>query len=233
MHRRVPGPEKCYICNIMVAPRSRRAARPVRRAPDRSVATQARGVRRREALLEAVLRIVARDGVAAVTHRAVAAEAGVTHRLTTYYFSTKDQMLLEAFRHHAARSLERTERAARRDAAARGAPRGAARGRDRRRDRRRPRRAPPGPGGAAAEYSLVLEIPRQPPSRADYAAWQARIEAVLREHAVALNSDDPEADVRILQAVMRGLQLESLASPGRPRGRAQLRRLVARLLKKL
>jgi hypothetical protein len=88
-------------------------------------------------------------------------------------------------------------------------------------------------GGAAAEYSLVLEIPRQPALAADYAAWQARIEAVLRDHAVALNSDDPDADVRILQATMRGLQLESLARPGRSLPRAELRRLVARLLKAL
>ena len=169
-----------------------------------------------------------------MTHRAVAAEAGVTHRLTTYYFATKEQMLLEAFRHLAARSLERTERAARagcrRDA---GQPHGGARGRDRRRDRRRPRRPAGGPGSAAAEYSLVLEIPRQPSLALDYAAWQARVQAILREHALALHSDDPEADVRILQAVMRGLQLESLARPGRPRGRAELRRLIARLLKRL
>jgi len=179
-----------------------------------------------------VLRIVARDGVAAVTHRAVAAEAGVTHRLTTYYFSTKEQMLLEAFRHHAARSLERTERAAKPIAAARGRIAALEAAIDAVTDAvLAGLRAET--GGAAAEYSLVLEIPRQPALAVDYAAWQARIEAVLRAHAVALDSDDPEADVRILQAAMRGLQLESLANPGRPLPRAELRRLVARLLKAL
>lgn len=180
-----------------------------------------------------MLRIVARDGVAAVTHRAVAAEAGVTHRLTTYYFATKEQMLLEAFRHHAARSLERTESAARPVAAA-GADRPAAleAAIDAATDAVLGElRA--GIGGAAAEYSLVLEIPRQPALAADYEAWQERVQAVLRQHALALHSDDPEADVRILQAVMRGLQLESLARPGRPPRREELRRLIARLLKAL
>ena len=172
-----------------------------------------------------MLRVVARDGVAAVTHRAVAAEAGVTHRLTTYYFETKEQMLLDAFRHLAARSLERTERAAKPIAAAR--------------DRAAAMEAAidavtdavlGGLRGAAAEYSLVLEIPRQPALAADYALWQARLEALLRDHAVALHSDDPDADVRIIQAAMRGLQLESLAHPDRPLPRRKLRALVARLL---
>ena len=45
-------------------------------------------------------------------------------------------------------------------------------------------------GGAAAEYSLVLEIQRHPALAVDYAAWQARVGALLREHALALHSDD-------------------------------------------
>ena len=177
--------------------------------------------------------MVARDGVAAVTHRAVAAEAGVSHRLTTYYFATKEQMLLEAFRFHAFRSLERTQRAARPVAAAAPTDRAAALevaidavtdavvGELR------------ASGAAAAELSLVLEIPREPALAADYASWQARLREVLREHAVALHSDDPDADVRILQAAMRGFQLDSLARPGRPTPRAEIRRLVERLLKAL
>jgi DNA-binding transcriptional regulator YbjK len=214
----------------MAAARSRRASRPGR--PGRSVASQPRGALRREALLEAALRIVARDGVAAVTHRAVAAEAGVSHRLTTYYFETKEQMLLEAFRQLSARSLERTERAAKPIAAARDRAAAMEAAIDAVTD------AVLGSlrseiGGAAAEFSLVLEIPRQPALAVDYAAWQRRVEALLREHALALHSDDPEADVRILQAAMRGLQLESLSRPGRPLQRAALRRVVARLLKAL
>jgi len=214
---------------MRTAARSRRARATPRRRRDVRVGAQPRGARRREALLEAVLRLVAREGVAAVTHRAVAREAGASHRLTTYYFATKEQMLLEAFRHLSARSLERAERAAGPIAAApeRGAAMEAAI--DAVTD------AVLGglraePGGAAAEYSLVLEIPRQPALAADYAAWQGRVEAVLREHAIALGSDDPDADVRLIVAAMRGLQLEYLARPEQALPRPALRALVARLL---
>ena len=175
---------------------------------------------------------MAREGVAAITHRAVAREAGVSHRLTTYYFETKEQMLREAFSHLSARSLERTERAAKSVAAARsraaaleaaidavadvvlGGLRAEA-------------------GGAAAEFSLVLEIARQPGLAAGYAAWQERVQAIVCEHARALHSDDPEADARIIVAMLRGLQLELLASSVRPPSRAALRALLARLLTRL
>ncbi len=50
----------------------------------------------REALLAAVARIVAREGIAGVTLRAAAAEAGVTHGLATYHFPSREAMLEEA-----------------------------------------------------------------------------------------------------------------------------------------
>jgi AcrR family transcriptional regulator len=40
----------------------------------------------RRALLEAVVRVVARHGLDALTYRAVAKEAGVTHGLVSYHF---------------------------------------------------------------------------------------------------------------------------------------------------
>ena len=57
---------------------------------------QARGERRRGAILEAALRVIARRGVSAVTHRAVAAEAGVPLSSTTYYFESLDELLEDA-----------------------------------------------------------------------------------------------------------------------------------------
>ncbi|MGC7194489.1 TetR family transcriptional regulator, partial [Mycobacteroides abscessus subsp. abscessus] len=58
----------------------------------------ARGAARREALLDAALRLLAREGARAVTHRAVATEAGTTHGNARYYFGTLDQLLDEAMR---------------------------------------------------------------------------------------------------------------------------------------
>jgi AcrR family transcriptional regulator len=50
----------------------------------------------REALLRAVLRVVAQRGFAGLTYRAVAAEAGVTHGLVGYHFGSLEAMIGEA-----------------------------------------------------------------------------------------------------------------------------------------
>jgi TetR/AcrR family transcriptional regulator, regulator of biofilm formation and stress response len=54
---------------------------------------QARGERRRQAILEAALRVIAERGVPAATHRAVAEEADVPLSATTYYFESLDDLL--------------------------------------------------------------------------------------------------------------------------------------------
>jgi DNA-binding transcriptional regulator YbjK len=51
---------------------------------------------RRSAILDATVGILASEGLGAVTHRAVAREAGVPLAATTYYFSSKDELLAEA-----------------------------------------------------------------------------------------------------------------------------------------
>lgn len=51
-------------------------------------------VDRREALLEAAIRVVARLGMRGLTHRAVEIEAGVPHGSTTYYFGTRHDLLV-------------------------------------------------------------------------------------------------------------------------------------------
>lgn len=55
---------------------------------------KARGERRRREIIDATLRVVERDGVAGVTHRTVAREAGVPTASTTYHFASLDDLLL-------------------------------------------------------------------------------------------------------------------------------------------
>ncbi|HEX2313638.1 MAG TPA: TetR/AcrR family transcriptional regulator [Thermomonospora sp.] len=55
--------------------------------------------RRRAELLEALLEIAARRGLDEVSVREVAAQAGVSPAKVQYYFRTKDEMLLLAYRH--------------------------------------------------------------------------------------------------------------------------------------
>ena len=59
---------------------------------------------RRQQILDAAMRIVVRDGVRGVRHRAVAAEAGVPLSATTYYFKDIQDLLADAFALYVERS---------------------------------------------------------------------------------------------------------------------------------
>ena len=63
--------------------------------------------RTRDAIVAATVRIVAREGVAAVTHRRVAAEAGVALSSTTWHFAAKADILEAALRWSASREVGR------------------------------------------------------------------------------------------------------------------------------
>ena len=52
----------------------------------------------KDRLLDAAIQIAGREGLSAVTYRAVAARAGVTHGLVRHHFGTREQLLNEAFR---------------------------------------------------------------------------------------------------------------------------------------
>ena len=59
-------------------------------------ATTPKGEARRAALLDAVIRVLEAGGPGAVTHRAVAVEAGVPLAAATYYFASIDDLLVSA-----------------------------------------------------------------------------------------------------------------------------------------
>lgn len=62
---------------------------------------------RRAQIAEGLVRVVARDGMQAVTMRSVAAEAGVSLRLVQYYFTSKAQLLAGVLRHLERQSNDR------------------------------------------------------------------------------------------------------------------------------
>ena len=62
---------------------------------------------RRQQIADALLRVAATRGLHAAGMREVAAEAGVSLRLVQYYFGTKEELLLAAMQHLAARFSER------------------------------------------------------------------------------------------------------------------------------
>jgi DNA-binding transcriptional regulator YbjK len=72
------------------------------------VAVRAEASKRvQDAIVAATVSIVAREGVAAVTHRRLAAEAGVSLSSTTWHFATKTDILMAALRWTAAHEVAR------------------------------------------------------------------------------------------------------------------------------
>ena len=84
-----------YDCSCMVA------SMPTETGP-RAEASR----RTREAIVAATVRIVAREGVAAVSHRRVAAEAGVALSSTTWHFAAKADILEAALQWTASQEIE-------------------------------------------------------------------------------------------------------------------------------
>jgi DNA-binding transcriptional regulator YbjK len=77
---------------------ARRPARPRRYDPDR-----------RDRIIDATVAVMSRDGIAATTHRGVAAEADVPLGSLTYHFHGLDELRVEAFQRIAARMFSAYE----------------------------------------------------------------------------------------------------------------------------
>ncbi len=189
-----------------------------------------RGEQRRLDVLAATVRLLAREGPRAVTHRAVAAEAGTSLRATTYYFASRDELLTEALRHYANSALSRFDviRAPSSDSTTFDDPIEAAADllaltvfSDVVDDH----------AGLVAEYEVVLEISRRPVLEPAYAVFQAKLEDMLAGYAALLGSPDPVLDARIVLATLRGLELEALSRPSTPPSRSDLRAIFTRLLR--
>ncbi|MCL8014939.1 TetR/AcrR family transcriptional regulator [Streptomyces sp. AS02] len=64
--------------------------------PGENRAVRERGKVRRQLLLDAVIQVISEKGISGVTHRAVAATAGVPTSSATYFFDSLDHMIAEA-----------------------------------------------------------------------------------------------------------------------------------------
>lgn len=169
---------------------------------------------RRQRIIDAAIRVVARAGIAGLSHRSVAAEADVPLGSTTYHFATLDDLLLAALRQAgedfaatvaARRSLSDPDT----DLAAELA---AWMGEWLRGDRSR----------LELEYELYLAALRRPALRPVAAEWAGVLAALL-----ARRTDTVTA--RTLVALMDGICLEALLT-GRPYDEDYARDALARLI---
>jgi DNA-binding transcriptional regulator YbjK len=154
----------------------------------------------RDAIVEATVKITAHDGVAAVTHRAVAKEAGVSLSSTTWHFAAKADILEAALRWTATHEVRRiAEIAARLD----GDFDPAAWAEEladwligqvtTERD------------VAVALYRLQIELADSPGARATHHEWGRG----LRDLAAGAA---PDLDIRLIVAALDGLRLSVLLS---------------------
>jgi TetR/AcrR family transcriptional regulator, regulator of biofilm formation and stress response len=168
---------------------------------------QPRGEARRRALLDAAVRLLARDGARAVTHRAVAREAGTTHGAPRYWFSTRDQLLDEALRHIAARQVAAVERVLGEVADAPPADRV---------DRLARHIAGPlvaDRDATVARYELFLEAARRPRLRRALQDWGDAYRRLFAAELESAGSPHPEVEAELLLNLINGLLLAQLATP--------------------
>jgi TetR/AcrR family transcriptional regulator, regulator of biofilm formation and stress response len=187
---------------------------------------QRRGLKRRTAILRATLRILGREGSAAITHRAVAEEARVPIAATTYYFSSKEDLLREALHLHAEQEAERVAEATRTlgkrpttvealaDHLADFVDYGLGKGRQ----------------ALIAEYELLLQAARDPELESLSRVFYERIRGQLETTLTELGAHDPAAAAQLTMAVLAGLEVDNLATPTTHLSREELRQLIGQLL---
>jgi DNA-binding transcriptional regulator YbjK len=162
----------------------------------------------RDAIVAATVRIVAREGVAAVTHRRVAAEAGVALSSTTWHFASKAEILEAALQWTADSEVDRMGAIAERLGAAAFDPAAWAQelgewlieqvttDRD----------------TAVALYRLQVELLGSPRALAVHREWGARLLEVGNRALEHSATPTPELDVRLVVAALDGLRMSVLNS---------------------
>lgn len=185
-----------------------------------------RGARRRGDLLDAALRVIVREGPAAVSHRTVAAEAGAAHGSVAYYFGSREELIRETLERVAARNIAALEGA--RDQLEEAATSPAAYAAaltahvvEQMLDDR---------DNATAILELHLAAAREPELRDALRGWGRAYAAISQRALRSLGSRDPDADTYAIVTVVNGLLLQQLAAPQAEFAERVLRPTLERLL---
>ena len=179
---------------------------------------------RRRLIVEAALRVIARAGVNAATHRAVAAEAGVPLASTTYHFASKAEIVAEALELAIDRSIAAVERCT----------------------------APPHPttpaaladrlvelvhllcgddqAPLAAQYELLIEAGRSAGLRRVAERWGGAYMGGLREIVAAAGVPGPDQAADILSDLIEGALLDLVSFPRAGFAESALRPRIARVV---
>jgi TetR/AcrR family transcriptional regulator, regulator of biofilm formation and stress response len=168
-----------------------------------------KGEARRAAILRATLGLIGERGPDAVTHRAVAARAGVPLSATTYWFESKDDLLQETLLLAAREEVERLERVvldlAPRELDVLEWARAVSEvlAEDLESD----------PGRHVAFTELVLEGTRRPWLGEEVARWHAAQLRLAELGLRAAGAQDPRGDAPLVVAAITGFMLGQLVNP--------------------
>jgi TetR/AcrR family transcriptional regulator, regulator of biofilm formation and stress response len=188
-----------------------------------------KGERRREEILQATLRLIGARGADAVTHRAVAQEAGVPLSATTYYFASKEHLLEQTLLMAAREETERLERlvlelAPRSLSVEEWAAAVAA---------QISHGVEAEPAKHVALFELGLEATRRETLRVEMQGWQDAHLRLAEMGCRAIGSDDPTLDARVVVATITGLMLDQLAGGRDDFETAVMRPALERLLQRM
>ncbi len=167
------------------------------------------GHARRLLLLQTTLRLIADEGIDAVSHRSVAEAAGVPLGSTTYWFSSRQDMLRQALEHFARLEIETLREHL-------GAVLGRRLSRKRLVDEFTDLLAPQlgqARWRTVAQYAFLNEAARQPELGPVCREWTVAWQQALAEMFASLGAGDPELEARMFLAMLDGLLLEQLATP--------------------
>ncbi len=165
-----------------------------------------RGARRRQDLIDAALRIIARDGPQAVTLRTVNAEAKAAHGSITYYFGGRDELIRAALEHVAAENTKALSAAWPTDAPPKSAADLAALISQHVMHQMIEDRAM-----GITILELHLAVARDPALAPALEAWGRAYNAIARDSLRMLGSKAPEADAALLVNMINGLIMRQLA----------------------
>lgn len=171
---------------------------------------QQRGLERRDAIVDATLAILESEGLEGVTHRRVADAAGVPLAATTYYFSSKEDLMQAAM----GRLIDREAAIFRQisDAVTTGGSMTVEEGVEALIDYHHyllcERRL-----AQFAEFELYLRVARTRPGSAELHAWPQAFREVAEATLAALGAPQPRRDGHALVALIHGLTLHALTAP--------------------
>jgi DNA-binding transcriptional regulator YbjK len=170
-------------------------------------APDAPGRPRREAILDATLRILRLDGPRALSHRTVAKAAGVPLAATTYYFASKDEIMEEALLRIAGEEVERLD-ALRVSLPADASPSEMAALLANALRAEHERELP--------KFEIYLEAARRPALRSHCEHWIGAFRRLAESALRDAGADEPERRGRLLVAAIDGMILQRLATADGP-----------------